>query len=93
MFQKSLVVVSGATGKVYTMLNILFYARVCKSREINFRSLKSGAQDGSIINSLLATGHYKIRGLTHKLNSDKAKVLAAKGVEVVKCDLSVKDIF
>jgi len=51
----------------------------------------TGAQGGSVVNSLLATGHYKIRGLTRKPDSDKAKALAAKGVEVVKCDLSVKE--
>ena len=52
---------------------------------------KPGTQGGSIVNSLLATGHYRIRGLTRNPDSDKAKALAAKGVEVVKCDLSVKD--
>jgi uncharacterized protein YbjT (DUF2867 family) len=51
----------------------------------------TGVQGGSIINSLLATGHYKIRGLTRNPDSDKAKALSAKGVEVVKCDLSAKD--
>jgi len=51
----------------------------------------TGAQGGSIVNSLLATGHYKVRGLTRKPNSAKAQELAAKGVEVVKCDLSAKE--
>jgi uncharacterized protein YbjT (DUF2867 family) len=51
----------------------------------------TGAQGGSVVNSLLATGHYRIRGLTRKPDSDKAKALAAKGVEVFKCDLSVKE--
>src|SRR6266513_4865015 len=63
----------------------------CKSREINASIIKPGAQGGSVVNSLLATGHYKIRGLTRKPDSDKAKALAVKGVEVVKCDLSVKE--
>ena len=53
--------------------------------------LKPGAQGGSVVNSLLATGHYRIRGLTRNPNSNKAKALAAKGVEVVKCDLAVKE--
>ena len=52
---------------------------------------KSGAQGGSVVNALLATGQYKVRGLTRKPDSDKAKALASKGVEVVKCDLSVKE--
>ncbi|GES95082.1 NmrA family transcriptional regulator, putative [Rhizophagus clarus] len=51
----------------------------------------TGAQGGSVVNSLLATGHYKIRGLTRKPDSDKAKALKSKGVEVFKCDLSNKD--
>ncbi|RIA88282.1 hypothetical protein C1645_713380 [Glomus cerebriforme] len=51
----------------------------------------TGAQGGSVVNALLATGHYKVRGLTRKPDSDKAKALAAKGVEVVKCELSNKD--
>jgi uncharacterized protein YbjT (DUF2867 family) len=63
----------------------------CKSREINVRTLKPGTQGGSIANSLLATGHYRVRGLTRKPESDKAKALAYKGAEVVKCDLSVKE--
>ncbi|EXX70726.1 NAD(P)-binding protein [Rhizophagus irregularis] len=49
----------------------------------------TGAQGGSVVNSLLATGHYKIRALTRNPNSDKAKALKAKGVdEIVKCDFS-----
>jgi len=51
----------------------------------------TGAQGGSVVNSLLATGHYKVRGLTRKPDSDKAKALKSKGVEVFKCDLSNKD--
>ncbi|GBB87724.1 hypothetical protein RclHR1_01420027 [Rhizophagus clarus] len=51
----------------------------------------TGAQGGSVVDALLATGHYKIRGLTRKPDSDKAKTLKSKGVEVFKCDLSKKD--
>uniref|UniRef100_A0A1D1YNG0 NmrA-like family domain-containing protein 1 n=1 Tax=Anthurium amnicola TaxID=1678845 RepID=A0A1D1YNG0_9ARAE len=52
----------------------------------------TGAQGGSVVNSLLATGRYKIRALTRNPNSDKAKALLSKGVdEVVKCDFSVKE--
>jgi uncharacterized protein YbjT (DUF2867 family) len=52
---------------------------------------KSGAQGGSVVNSLLATGSYRIRALTRNQNSDKAKALASKGAEVFKCDLSVRE--
>ncbi|CAB4396346.1 unnamed protein product [Rhizophagus irregularis] len=53
---------------------------------------KECSQGGSVVNALLATGHYKIRALTRNPNSDKAKALKAKGVdEVVKCDLSNKE--
>ncbi|RGB36695.1 hypothetical protein C1646_782956 [Rhizophagus diaphanus] len=51
----------------------------------------TGVQGGSVVNSLLATGHYKIRGLTRKPDSEKAKALESKGVEIFKCDLSNKD--
>jgi len=52
----------------------------------------TGAQGGSVVNSLLATGLYKIRALTRNPNSDKAKALKAKGVdEVIKCDFSNKE--
>ncbi|CAG8448043.1 10643_t:CDS:2 [Dentiscutata heterogama] len=51
----------------------------------------TGAQGGSVVNSLLATGKYRIRALTRKPESDKAKALVAKGVEVFKADLAVKE--
>ncbi|CAB4398182.1 unnamed protein product [Rhizophagus irregularis] len=51
----------------------------------------TGAQGGSIANSLLDTGRYKVRALTHNTNSDKAKALASKGAEVVKFDITVKE--
>ncbi|CAB4481174.1 NAD(P)-binding protein [Rhizophagus irregularis] len=51
----------------------------------------TGAQGGSVVNSLLATGLYKIRALTRNPNSDKAKALESKGAEVFKCDLSVRE--
>ncbi|RGB42972.1 hypothetical protein C1646_809641 [Rhizophagus diaphanus] len=51
----------------------------------------SGATGGSVVNSLLATGLYKIRALTRNPNSDKAKALESKGAEVFKCDLSVRE--
>ncbi|CAG8713192.1 22302_t:CDS:2 [Dentiscutata erythropus] len=51
----------------------------------------TGAQGGSVVNSLLAAGKYKIRALTRRPESDKAKALAAKGVEVFKADLAIKE--
>uniref|UniRef100_A0A1D1YSZ0 NmrA-like family domain-containing protein 1 n=1 Tax=Anthurium amnicola TaxID=1678845 RepID=A0A1D1YSZ0_9ARAE len=52
----------------------------------------TGAQGGSVVNSLLATGRYKIRALTRDPSSDKAKALLSKGVdEVVKCHFSVRE--
>ena len=62
-----------------------------KHLKLIFRSWIIGAQGGSVVNSLLATGNYRVRGLTRNPDSDKAKALAAKGVEVVKCDLSIRE--
>eukprot|EP01006_Ploeotia_vitrea_P047782 TRINITY_DN67162_c5_g3_i1.p1 TRINITY_DN67162_c5_g3~~TRINITY_DN67162_c5_g3_i1.p1 ORF type:complete len:411 (-),score=193.36 TRINITY_DN67162_c5_g3_i1:49-1281(-) len=47
----------------------------------------TGAQGGSVVEYLLKDGGYKVRGLTRNVESDKAKALAVKGVEVVKADL------
>jgi uncharacterized protein YbjT (DUF2867 family) len=47
----------------------------------------TGTQGGSVVDSLLKDKH-KIRALTRKPDSDSAKALKAKGVEVVKGDLS-----
>ncbi|CAG8517396.1 20700_t:CDS:2 [Rhizophagus irregularis] len=51
----------------------------------------TGSQGGSVANALLDTGLYRVRALTRKTDSDKAKALASKGAEVFKCDLSVKE--
>ncbi|CAG8515120.1 9929_t:CDS:2 [Dentiscutata erythropus] len=51
----------------------------------------TGAQGGSVANSLLATGKYRVRALTRNPESDKAKALVAKGAEVFKADLSIKE--
>ncbi|CAG8646942.1 5535_t:CDS:2 [Funneliformis caledonium] len=50
----------------------------------------TGAQGGSVANSLLGTDRYRVRALTRNVNSEKAKELAAKGAEVFKCDLFEK---
>jgi len=46
----------------------------------------TGAQGGSVCKFLLKDGKYKVRALTR--NPDKAKDLAAQGVEVVKADMN-----
>jgi uncharacterized protein YbjT (DUF2867 family) len=49
----------------------------------------TGAQGGGLINAILAdkSGGFKARAITRNEDSDKAKALAAKGVEVVVADL------
>jgi len=49
----------------------------------------TGAQGGGLINAILAdkAGGFKARAITRNKDSDKAKALAAKGVEVVVADL------
>ena len=46
----------------------------------------TGHQGGAVANELLAKG-VKVRGLTRKPESEAAKALAARGVEIVKGDL------
>ncbi|CAG8854105.1 35672_t:CDS:2, partial [Gigaspora margarita] len=46
---------------------------------------------GSVVKSLIAAGKYRIRAITRKPESDQAKALAAKGVEVFKADLAIKE--
>jgi len=43
----------------------------------------TGAQGGSVIDALLQEKSLKIRGVTRNANSEAAKSLASKGVEVV----------
>lgn len=53
----------------------------------------TGNQGGSVVNSLLEnkSGDFKIRGVTRNPDSEKAKALAARGVEIVKADGLRKD--
>eukprot|EP00275_Glaucocystis_incrassata_P001216 EC122225.1.p1 GENE.EC122225.1~~EC122225.1.p1 ORF type:complete len:138 (+),score=36.78 EC122225.1:111-524(+) len=44
------------------------------------------AQGGGVVQHLLKDGGYAIRGVTRNTESEKAKALAAQGVEVVKAD-------
>lgn len=48
----------------------------------------TGSQGGSVIDALLPEGKYTLRAVTRDPSSDKAKALAAKGVEVVKGDVN-----
>jgi uncharacterized protein YbjT (DUF2867 family) len=44
-----------------------------------------------VVNALLAEGQYAVRVLTRKPESDKARTLAERGVEIVKGDLAVPE--
>src|SRR5271163_4828027 len=50
----------------------------------------TGTQGLSLINAVLAdkSSGYKIRGLTRNPSSEKAKALAARGIEVVAADVN-----
>jgi uncharacterized protein YbjT (DUF2867 family) len=48
----------------------------------------TGAQGGSVVNQALKDGKYKVRAITRNVNSDKAKALASRGVEVVAADVN-----
>lgn len=48
----------------------------------------TGNQGASVVDAMLKAGGYKIRALTRNTNSDKAKALAARGVEVMMADLN-----
>jgi len=46
----------------------------------------TGNQGKSVVASLLRTGTYTVRALTRDPTSDKAKLLAAQGIEIAKAD-------
>ena len=48
----------------------------------------TGAQGGSVVRHLLAQGRFAVRALTRNPDADKARALAAQGVEVVRGDLA-----
>jgi uncharacterized protein YbjT (DUF2867 family) len=48
----------------------------------------TGVQGGSVVDAALKSGTYKVRAITRKINSDKAKALAARGVELAIADLN-----
>jgi len=51
----------------------------------------TGAQGSSVLNHALKDGTYKIRAITRNVNSEKAKALASRGVEVVTADINSED--
>lgn len=51
----------------------------------------TGAQGGSVVNYLLKSGKWHIRGITRKLNSEKVKKLQQQGVEMIACDYTKPD--
>jgi len=51
----------------------------------------TGAQGGSVVNYLLKSGKYRVRGTTRDVNSAKSKELKEKGAEVVVADNSNKE--
>jgi uncharacterized protein YbjT (DUF2867 family) len=53
----------------------------------------TGAQGSGLLRAILGdpTGGFAVRALTRNVNSDKAKALAARGVEVVKADIDDAD--
>jgi len=48
----------------------------------------TGSQGGSVVDTALKAGTYKVRAITRNVNSEKANALAARGVEVVAADLN-----
>eukprot|EP00002_Diphylleia_rotans_P031003 TRINITY_DN6419_c0_g1_i1.p2 TRINITY_DN6419_c0_g1~~TRINITY_DN6419_c0_g1_i1.p2 ORF type:complete len:307 (-),score=79.25 TRINITY_DN6419_c0_g1_i1:253-1173(-) len=50
----------------------------------------TGKQGGAVVEALLARGNYAVRAITRKTDSEAAKALAAKGVEVVAANIDDK---
>lgn len=51
----------------------------------------TGAQGGSVIQSLHLNKGFALRGITRNINSDKSKALSAQGVDMVQADGLVKE--
>jgi len=52
----------------------------------------TGRQGGAVARALLTTGRYKIRALTRNPECECAKKLKEKGAEIVKCDITDKNL-
>lgn len=48
----------------------------------------TGGQGGSVVDSFLADGTYRVRGVTRNINSTNAQALKKRGVDVVTADLN-----
>lgn len=48
----------------------------------------TGTQGGSVVQTLLQSKLYRVRGLTRNVDSPKARKLAQQGVEMVAADLN-----
>ena len=48
----------------------------------------TGVQGGSVVSAFLEDETFKVRGITRNPESEKAKALAARGLEVVRADLN-----
>jgi len=48
----------------------------------------TGGQGGSVVDSFLADGNYRVRGVTRNVNSANAQALHKRGVDVVAADLN-----
>jgi len=48
----------------------------------------TGVQGGSVVQALLSTKEFTVRGITRNRESDKAKALLAQGVDVVEADIN-----
>ena len=51
----------------------------------------TGAQGSSVLNHALKDGKYRIRAITRNVNSEKARALTSRGVEVVAADVNNED--
>ena len=51
----------------------------------------TGSQGGSVVNAVLASGQFKVRGVTRDLESDASKALKNRGVEMVRADFADKE--
>ena len=47
----------------------------------------TGQQGGSVVDALLESDQYAIRGLTRNINSEAARKLEARGVGMVRADI------